>query len=57
MKKTWQAPQLIVLVRSEPEEMVLANCKSESVTLSPTYWYSYCDVVSSCTGCSAVGSS
>jgi hypothetical protein len=28
MKKTWQKPQLIVLVRSKPEEAVLQFCKN-----------------------------
>lgn len=27
-KKAWQKPELIVLVRSKPEEMVLAVCKT-----------------------------
>jgi hypothetical protein len=26
-KKTWEKPELIVLVRSRPEEAVLATCK------------------------------
>jgi hypothetical protein len=26
-KKPWQTPELIVLVRSRPEESVLVNCK------------------------------
>jgi len=27
-KKTWQKPELIVLVRSNPEEAVLITCKN-----------------------------
>lgn len=27
MKKTWQAPQLIILTRSRPEEAILTGCK------------------------------
>jgi len=27
-KKKWERPQLIVLVRGKPEEMVMAGCKS-----------------------------
>jgi hypothetical protein len=27
MKKNWQKPKLIVLVKSKPEEAVLQNCK------------------------------
>ena len=29
-KKAWQKPELIVLVRSRPEEMVLEVCKVQS---------------------------
>lgn len=29
--KTWTKPELIVLVRSQPEEAVLDNCKSDSI--------------------------
>jgi len=31
-KKEWTEPELIVLVRSKPEECVLAVCKHELVT-------------------------
>jgi hypothetical protein len=30
-KKEWQKPELIVLVRSKPEEAVLAGCKGHSI--------------------------
>ncbi len=30
MKKVWEKPKLIVLVRAEPEESVLASCKLTS---------------------------
>ena len=29
-KKQWQKPQLVVLVRSKPEEAVLTGCKVDS---------------------------
>lgn len=29
-KKKWQTPELIVLSRSQPEEAVLTNCKSDT---------------------------
>lgn len=29
-KKKWQNPELIVLVRGKPEEMVLSTCKGEA---------------------------
>jgi hypothetical protein len=34
-KKTWKTPQLRVLVRSRPEEAVLAGCKFGSNTNGP----------------------
>jgi hypothetical protein len=53
-KKKWITPELIVLVRSKPEEACLASCKSSKVTkgavqtfaVSCDYWSgemcSYC---------------
>jgi len=40
MKKTWESPKLIVLVRSRPEESLVTYCKSgAAVGSSPTdYW-------------------
>lgn len=35
MKKAWQVPQLIVLVRSKPEEAVLGACKTFFGTPGP----------------------
>ena len=29
MKKNWEKPQLLVLVRSRPEERILAGCKRD----------------------------
>lgn len=29
MKKTWKKPQLVILVRGKPEELVLTPCKAE----------------------------
>jgi hypothetical protein len=31
-KRTWQKPELIVLVRSNPEEAVLSYCKFDGAT-------------------------
>jgi len=33
--KTWQKPQLIVLVRSRPEEAILDYCKGDSSGTNP----------------------
>jgi hypothetical protein len=32
MKKTWQKPELVVLVRNKPEEVVLQDCKYNFLT-------------------------
>jgi len=32
VKKEWTEPELIVLVRSNPEEAVLGGCKREGIT-------------------------
>ena len=32
MKKQWERPELIVLTKSEPEEMVLQGCKAPGFT-------------------------
>ena len=52
-KKRWQKPELIVLVRSKPEEAVLWACKDISSPgaqntaggcgIPPTGWCSQCD--------------
>jgi hypothetical protein len=35
MKKSWTTPELIVVVRSTPEENVLAGCKHPAVHSGP----------------------
>jgi hypothetical protein len=59
MKKTWQAPQLIILVRSKPEETVLSGCKTTHLgTGSPTVGYgSNCDHDYICWECEGLVSS
>jgi hypothetical protein len=56
-KKTWVPPELIVLVRSNPEESVLFACKSGAGG-GPASGFSICaDELPGCTGCSSdVGS-
>ena len=34
-KKQWQKPQLVVLLRSKPEEAVLTACKTASLSAGP----------------------
>ena len=43
-RRAWSKPELIVLVRSRPEEAVLINCKGDSVEgvhLSVTHCQAY----------------
>jgi hypothetical protein len=35
MRKTWQKPKLVVLVRGRPEEFVLGPCKDVNVPATP----------------------
>ncbi len=35
MKRHWRRPELVVLVRSQPEELVLVGCKSSLITEGP----------------------
>ena len=40
--KTWQKPQLVVLVRGKPEEAILTTCKTGMGTnVSGPYWQRY----------------
>jgi hypothetical protein len=55
-KKEWVAPELSVLVRSHPEEAVLASCKNATVTSGPTDAFLLC-IQSGCTACSTLASS
>ena len=50
-KKEWRKPELIVLVRSEPEETILVICKATTVRGGPTYRNNACrGSTTSCTG-------
>jgi hypothetical protein len=59
MKKTWESPKLIVLVRARPEESILSLCKGQlGPTNSPTDAYYYCTSADMyCPYCSAEGDS
>ena len=35
MKKQWEEPKLIILVRSRPEEAILSNCKGTELKGEP----------------------
>ena len=42
-KLKWKKPQLIVLVRSKPEERVLSGCKIEFVGGGPEFTHRECE--------------
>jgi len=59
-KKAWVTPELIVLVRSKPEEAVLVACKGSPYTpeAPPYYSYGYClEPVACVLGCIVVAGS
>jgi hypothetical protein len=42
MQKTWEKPQLVILVRSRPEEAILQTCKNSNTAGGDpitTAWY------------------
>jgi hypothetical protein len=53
----WQRPELTVLVRNNPEEMVLTQCKTNAVGPEPGTIKQNCgyDLVSNCRACQARG--
>jgi hypothetical protein len=56
-KKPWITPELIVLVRSMPEEAVLYGCKftlAAELTGPATQAYGKCDSVTFCEKCSRI---
>jgi len=42
MKKTWDAPKLIVLVRNDPQEAVLNGCKGSGPSGGPSFFNYVC---------------
>lgn len=54
-KKAWEHPQLIVLIRNNPEEAVLSYCKSTIVGTSPRASANLCSetINFACNQCSA----
>jgi hypothetical protein len=62
MKKIWKKPELVVLVRSRPEESVLEHCKSGATAGPYTEHASVCFVIRTdpqpnCLFCSLQGAS
>jgi len=57
-KKNWVTPELIVLVRSKPEEGVLAGCKVFSETnYGANGIYGTCSITVCLTPCAAIAGS
>lgn len=57
MKKVWEKPVLIVLVRSKPEEAILNGCKGQGADGANSN-YEFCLVGNpSCVECAGWGSS
>ncbi len=57
MKKQWRKPELVVLVRTNPEEAILGYCKTSSDT-GPSDLYSGCyEDELNCTSCLYFGGS
>jgi len=57
-KKNWSKPELIVLVRSKPEEVVLTACKKVGGGGEIRIGGAWCDDASmTCGGCAGLGSS
>jgi len=53
-KKEWVTPELIVLVRSNPEEAVLSGCKDSGLSgLHNTYFNCLETCIGACTSISA----
>jgi hypothetical protein len=55
MKKAWERPRLVVLVKSKPEEMLISWCKSSVMGLpGAQIGYSYCWEVCTVSYCLAM---
>lgn len=51
VKEEWKTPELIALVRNNPEEAVLVDCKTIGVGSGPTGLDSGCRYIPSCLAC------
>ncbi len=54
MKKVWEKPELVVLVRGKTEESVLASCKGGGVIAAVITGKGSCYVLDTCSKCSAI---
>jgi hypothetical protein len=51
MRKTWQKPKLVVLVRGRPEECVLAGCKTGGTATEVTAATNEVDCIENLVNC------
>ena len=58
-KPKWEQPKLIILLKGEPEENVLADCKSTAGMTGPEASYTPCDRLFKgyCKSCNKEGTS
>ena len=56
-KKTWSKPELLVLVRGSPDEVLTLNCKTNFAGVGPTATAAHCNRVAGgrCNNCFAQG--
>jgi hypothetical protein len=57
VKKVWEKPQLVILVRGQPEEAVLACCKTSLLSTGSSDMNAGCYQDAGCSGCSGIISS
>jgi hypothetical protein len=43
MREVWQKPQLVILVRGKPQEVILSACKVGGSSVSPSAFKDGCD--------------
>ncbi len=56
MKKAWEKPKLVVLVRGNSEEMILTNCKGQYGSGDPSSIFNACQY-NPCLECVSYGPS
>ena len=57
-RKMWEKPELVVLLRSKPEEAVLAFCKLSAGSSGPINGAGWCgNATGGCPACAVFGSS
>ena len=56
-QKKWQKPELVVLVRTTPDEVVLTACKGNNVATNPAVNFTLCSLAGCDSPCSALAAS